>query len=326
MKFLLVHSFYGSASPSGENKVVLSLSKLLKKNNHSVIECFFYSDHLPKNKFLANLIAGFSYLFNPLSLLQIQIKILLHKPDIIHIHNTFPLVSPFVFYLYTGKAKVVQTLHNYRYFCASAILKQPNSMHPCLRCIDEDTVSPAVHNKCYRESRLATLPLAFSIHIHKLLRTFQFKVDHFIVLSEYAKSIFHRAGIDHNIMSVATNPIELELANDQTISSEAYPYPKEIDLLYVGRLSSEKGVLNFLRQLSNASLLDCYSITIVGEGPEAPAITSLFRNTRNRLLPRCSGEEVLSLMKRSNALVIPSVCVEGLPSVQSKRSPLVHPF
>ena len=100
------------------------------------------------------------------------------KPDIVHVHNTFPLISPSIFYAVRKKAAIVLTLYNYRLFCSNAKLLRSGKI--CTKCPDERSALPAIRYGCYRESRIATIPLALKIAIHRKLNTWKDKVDAFI--------------------------------------------------------------------------------------------------------------------------------------------------
>ncbi len=186
MKILLVHNFYGSSAPSGENTAYLAERELLKKYGHEVIEFTRHSDDIRNRAFWGTLIGAFSTPWNPFCMRSIRRLLERERPDIMHAHNTFPLLSPSVFRAARGlSTATVLTLHNYRIFCAAGIPMR-NSI-TCIECIEKDSVVPAMLYGCYRNSRLASIPMAAMISLHKRLGTWKRDVDAFVALTEFQR-------------------------------------------------------------------------------------------------------------------------------------------
>ena len=116
MKILSVHNSY--QLPGGEDQVFAQEADLLRSHGHQVLLYQASNDQVNGK--------------NPLVLLgntiwnqQIhhELRDLMHreKPDIVHVHNTFPVISPAVYYAANGEGiPVVQTLHNYRMLCPAS--------------------------------------------------------------------------------------------------------------------------------------------------------------------------------------------------------------
>ena len=162
MKILLVHNFYGSGAPSGENTVYLAERKLLCRSGHRVVEFTRHSDEI-RGRGAAGVIAGgFSAPWNPFTGLRLADTLKREQPDVMHVHNTFPLISPSLFHAARAfPVATVLTLHNYRLFCAAGIPERFGV--PCTDCLERRSVLPALRHGCYRGSRLATLPMAAMI-------------------------------------------------------------------------------------------------------------------------------------------------------------------
>ena len=96
-------------------------------------------------------------------------------PDVVHVHNTFPLFSPAIFHAIGHRAARVLTLHNYRLFCPAAIPMREGQV--CTDCLDRRSVLPALQHGCYRGSRVATLPLAANVVLHRHLGTWTKQVE-----------------------------------------------------------------------------------------------------------------------------------------------------
>jgi hypothetical protein len=109
-------------------------------------------------------------------------------PDVVHVHNFYPLLTPSIYdACREAGVPVVQTLHNYRTVCANGLLMRQGA--PCEDCIGGSPWQAVLHG-CYRESRPASAALARMIATHRRRRTWQTKVDRFIALSEFSKSRF----------------------------------------------------------------------------------------------------------------------------------------
>lgn len=174
------------------------------------------------------------------------------KFDVIHLHNSFPLISPSILAAARqSHVPVVATLHNYRLVCAAGTLLRDGL--PCFECLRGSPL-PALTHSCYRDSRLATAPLAFSIGTHRALGTWQRGVDRFIVMSKFAQGIMMEAGLP---------------AEQITIKPHFIPFPARVREgpgsygLYLGRLSVEKGVSTLI-EAWDPSL---GTLMIAGDGP-----------------------------------------------------------
>ena len=170
MKILRVHNFYGSTAPSGENQVFEDEGELLEAHGHDIYSFTRHSDQIRKAGFVGSLRGALSTTWNPWMARAIVAISKSWKPDVVHVHNTFPLISPSIFHALSGKGVArVLTLHNYRLFCSAAIPMRNGKV--CTACLDRRTVLPALQHGCYRNSRIATAPLALNVALHRAART-----------------------------------------------------------------------------------------------------------------------------------------------------------
>ena len=196
MRILLVHNFYRTELPSGENEAFKTEKKMLKEKGNTIEEYIKYSDEIKNKNFYGKLKVVTSIAWDHFSYKSISRLVDSFRPDIVHIHNTFPLISPSIFYAIRKKAAVVLTLHNYRLFCSNGMLLRSGKI--CKKCIDEKSVLPAIRYGCYRKSRIATIPVALKSAIHKKLDTWKNKIDVFISLTEFQKKIMIECGLPQN--------------------------------------------------------------------------------------------------------------------------------
>ena len=192
---------------------------------------------------------------------QISREIKNFKPDILHAHNTFPMISPSIFPAAKGVARVI-TLHNYRLLCPAAIPIREDQA--CTECIDGRTVWPSIKYGCYRNSRLATLPLSASVALHRFRQTWQRDVEALIVLSQFQKHLMSKGGLPANKIVVKPNfypgePIMLPIRE------------RKRQVVFVGRLSREKGVDLLLKAWKQWGK-DAPKLKIVGDGPLADTL------------------------------------------------------
>jgi glycosyltransferase involved in cell wall biosynthesis len=308
MKILLVHNFYGSGAPSGENRVYAAEGELLRQHGHTVVEFTRHSDEILNRGMFGTIQGGLATPWNPFSKRALQSVLEKEKPDVMHVHNTFPLLSPSIFHATKGlHTATVLTLHNYRAFCATGILMRDNV--PCMECLDMQSVSPALKHGCYRKNRLATLPLATMIALHRGVKTWQRHVDAFIALSDFQREKMAKAGLPTANIHVKppfyVNP------------PSPLPWEKrEPKVVFVGRLGMEKG-LNILIDAWKQWGSEAPQLEIIGDGPEKVSLQNCV--TKNGIedkvvfLGQLPFLEVQRRLRLARLLVLPSLCFEGFP-------------
>lgn len=258
MKILLIHNYYGSSAPSGENTVFESELDLLRSNGHQVIPYTRHSDEIRRQGIWGMMKGALSTPWNCFAVQKLRRVLAAEKPDVMHVHNSFPLFPPGIFHAAGGTTTAtVLTLHNYRSFCAAGIPMRDGK--PCTLCLDQESVLPALRYGCYRQSRLATLPMALMIALHRRLHTWTRHVDAFIALTEFQRARLVDAGLPEAKVY---------------IKPHFYPNPpvplswneRENKVVFVGRLGNEKGV-RFLLEAWKV-WPDAPVLEIIGEGPE----------------------------------------------------------
>lgn len=219
------------------------------------------------------------------------------RPEVVHVHNTFPLISPGVHAaIRAAGAATVQTLHNYRVICANGMLTRNG--HPCEDCVGRSPYRAVLH-ACYRGSRIGSLAVARTIDRHRRRRTWHRDVDRFIALTPFAKGRFVADGLPADRIVVRPN---------------SYPDPglpvvqPRAGFLYVGRLVEEKG----LAVLAEAARGRAAPVTVIGEGPMMATLAG--RPGLDLVGPR-DAAGVRDAMARATAVVVPSLWYEGLPNV-----------
>jgi len=224
------------------------------------------------------------------------------QPHVVHVHNFFPTLTPSVFYSCVGAGvPVVQTLHNYRLLCPAAVLYRNG--HVCESCVGKTFQWPGVLHGCYRESRKGTLAVAAMNAAHHLAGTWNRAVDMYISLTEFGRGKYIAAGMPPDKIVVKGHFLDVDPGagtGDQQC------------VVYVGRLSAEKGIDTLLRawQLPGAQI----PLKIIGAGPlEDECRNASASNPWIEYLGPMRPAEVYEWMGRAQALMLPSNCYEGFP-------------
>lgn len=298
MRILLIHNKY--KQPGGEDGVFKAEGELLASFGHTVDGIVL--DNSVIGGFLNKCLNGLRLLYNPKSAKLISKKIESFKPDVIHVHNFVPLVSPAVFWVADRyKVPVVLTLHNFRLICPSATLFHKNFVY-------EDSLKSvfpidAICKGVYRDSIIETAILATAISFHHMIGTWRNKVDFYISLTSFARDKFVNARMPL--------PAEKVLVKPNSVQDCGMGQARRRDhFLFVGRLVEEKG----LRTLLQAAQLYPFRLIIIGDGPlQDEVIEHTKVNPNVAYLGPQNKATVISHMKACAALVFPSLWYEGLP-------------
>jgi glycosyltransferase involved in cell wall biosynthesis len=287
----------------GEATVVELEADLLRRNGHEV-ECLSACTGDLDGAGLRRLVkAGFGTVWSFDGYTKTRNAIERFSPDILHVHNTFPLLSPSVLWAANrSKIPVVHTLHNYRLACANAVLVRNN--RPCEDCVGRIPV-PAMRYRCFGASFLRTAAVIGMNVTHRWLETYQKKVHAYIALTEFSKEIFVKSGLPRERIFVKSNfcrPRE-KLVTLRTPT-----------IVFVGAIVGYKGIQLLLDAWSSLGPVGC-QLMIVGEGPDRDRLETQYANLANvawcGVLPR---EKVIDLVSKSKWLVLPSLAYENFPT------------
>lgn len=294
MRVLIVHNYYQQAG--GEDSVVRNEAELLRANGHEV-KLYAVSNHSIRG-LASKIIATVNAIFSIPSYLRIRREISDFRPDVVHVHNFFPLISPSIFYACRAKkVRSVFTLHNYRIVCPTATLYFDGEVTE--RSIDEGPWW-TVARRVYRNSLIGTFSIAASVSLHRRLGTWR-RVDQFITLTEFAKSLFTRAGIPSSKIIVKSNFSHLEVKDipEQEVRG---------NYLFVGRLTEDKGI----HVLLEAARLADVTVTVIGDGPLSDIVSA---HESINFLGKQDSSIIRSQMRAAKALIVPSLWYEGFPMV-----------
>jgi glycosyltransferase involved in cell wall biosynthesis len=296
VRVLQLHTPY--RQPGGEDAVVRAEAEVLRRSGHEVVQ------HQVQNPPGAAGAIGSLVLspWNPLQARRVQGLAERIRPDVAHVHNTWYAQSPAVLWaLRRSGVPTVMTLHNYRLVCANGQLFRDGA--PCEDCVG---ASPwhGVQHGCYRDSMVLSVPAAGTIALHDRLRTWSRTVDRFVVLSEFAAERLVRGGLPPDRIELKPNFVADPGPRASSAAASA-------TVLYVGRLSPEKGVevlVEAWRELGDGPL----ELLVVGDGPLRDRLARR-PAPRLRLAGQLPAAEVRRQMLAARALVLPSVWYEGQP-------------
>lgn len=300
MRILVVHNRYQQAG--GEDHVVQAEISLLRSRGHEVRVIEEDNEDIRGWTIAVKTAAQCVYSFKAAR--DIQQVINQFKPDLAHIHNFFPRLSPSVHYACKrANLPVVQTLHNYRLLCPAATFLRDGKI--CEDCLGKAVPWPAVQHACYRQSRFASAAVANMLTVHRAYGTWGRAVDRFIALTEFARKKFIEGGLPSERIFVKPNFVD----PDPGIGTGDGGYA-----LFVGRLSEEKGIDTLLAAWSRLS--PGKRLKIVGDGPMAATVRRAAETSNGiEWIGKIAKSEVSRLMSAATIIIVPSVWYEGFPLV-----------
>lgn len=288
MKVLIVHNAYQQRG--GEDVVVEAESALLTSRGHEVRLFCRSNRDIGAARGLA---LGLRTIWSAPAAAEVGEVLKDFAPQVVHVHNTFALISPSVYWAAAAAGvPVVQTLHNFRLLCPQATFLRDGVV--CEDCLGRVPWRGAARG-CYRGSRAQSTMVAATLTVHRALGTWRHKIARYIALNEFCRNKFIEGGLPSELIEVKPNFVDLPAPDDLPRSG----------FLFVGRLSAEKGLA--VLAAASAAWPEA-AIRVAGTGPESESLAR--RSPAVRMLGELTKEEVRTEMLRARALVIPSICHE----------------
>ncbi len=299
MKVIFVHNSYQQRG--GEDVVFEQEVELLKSHGHAVVVYRRSNSEIHGYPRLRHMVLAKRAIWASDTRDELARLIRREKPDLVHAHNTFLMISPSMYSACSeAGVPVVQTLHNYRLLCPGANLMRNG--HTCNQCVGGTLLHSVVHG-CYRDSRPATATLALMLAVHRARQTWTTMVDCYIVLSEFAARKFVEGGLPAHKIAVKPNFVQ----PDPGTGNDSGEYA-----LFIGRLSPEKGADILLSAWKHVR--GCVPLLIIGDGPIREKLKAEFQcDLRVRFSGQMQRAEVFGALKRARFLVVPSRCYEAFP-------------
>ncbi len=291
MKILIAHNRYQFSG--GEDAVVRDEAELLRRHGHSVQ--LLEQDNDAIHGLRGNLIAAAAVFYSPRSRARMRQAIHDFQPEIVHVHNWFPMLSPSIIFEAGASAiPVVQTLHNFRLLCANALLFRDGAV--CMDCVGKLFPLDGILHGCYRGSRAGSAIVTAAFALHRWTRAWD-HVDLFLAVSAFEREILLRGGLPADKIVVKPNFVSSDALLDEA--------NRENSALYVGRLSPEKGIQTLLTAWNSGRVPG--QLKIIGDGPLADQVRSCAAaNPRVEYLGLQPPGAVLRAMAKARFLVFPS--------------------
>jgi glycosyltransferase involved in cell wall biosynthesis len=310
MKVMVVHNHCRSDGPSGENRVVEQESEALAEGGHDVIRFWRDSDEIESWPLARKALVPARMIWNRDSQRELMTAIREHRPDVVHVHSTFPLISDAI--LYTCRdmgVPVVATFHNYRLGCVSGAFFRDGA--PCHECAGGALLPGVVHG-CYRDSRAASAPLALSTGIHR--RAWGSLVSAYLFISASQRDLLGGLGLPEERLFVRHNMIPRR---------DLKPAGRTPTVVYAGRLAEVKGVRLLMEawdRYRSAAGDPGLRLVIAGSGPLDRVVADWAAARPSvELVGFVPSDRCVELMSQARAVLIPSVWEEpfGLVAVEA---------
>jgi glycosyltransferase involved in cell wall biosynthesis len=299
MKILLVHNTY--QFPGGEDVVYQRERDLLVAHGDEVVEYLRSNKEIEEYSLVQHLKLAPGVVWSSESRREFSELLRRTKPDLVHVHNTFMVISPSIYGACREQGvPVVQTLHNYRLLCPAATFFRDGK--PCHDCTGH--LGYSVLHACYRGSRARTATVATMLAWHRAAGTYSTLVDRYIALTKFSRDNFLAAGFDPGKMTVKPNFVPADPGERRGDGSYA---------AFVGRIESEKGLRTLLsawRQLPRA-----VPLRLAGTGPLVEELRSaaVSMGPHVQYLGQLRPEQIMDLLKGARFLVFPTELYENFP-------------
>jgi glycosyltransferase involved in cell wall biosynthesis len=302
MRILVIHNHYHSSAPSGESRVVEEEQALLEAHGQRVVRYERRNDELDEYSRAQWLALGARAIWATDTTRDLRRLIGEFRPDVAHVHNFFPLISPSVYHACQAEAvPVVQTLHNYRLLCPAATFLRTGQV--CEECVHNGLRSSVLQG-CYRGSHVQTLPVALMLWTHRRLRTWSRRVNVYVALTSFCREKFIKGGLPRERIALKPNFLSAPPAPNQGHEGFA---------LYIGRLTPEKSVGTILATWRH---LDGVALKIIGDGASRPGLMSMVEREHIRgveFLGRQPFESCMRNLRLARFLILSSIWYEAFP-------------
>jgi glycosyltransferase involved in cell wall biosynthesis len=296
MNILIVHDYY--VTPGGEDTVVENEINLLKEHGHNVSTFFVYNKKIKTKGVFSYFKLFKNTIYNKTIKKTISEIIVSKNIQIVHCHNTFPLISPSIYkYAKECGCKVYQTIHNFRFLCASADFMRKNRI--CEQCLKHGSLCALIH-KCYHNSFLQTLTWYLMQKKFLMAKGYNY-VDKFICLTSFNKAKLSEV-IPYGKIVVKPNFCFPEIVTNIIHNN--------LDFVFLGRLESNKGVQLLIDAFSKENMPN---LILIGDGQKYEELRSSNTSKNIKFLGFLPHKKATEILAQSYCLIVPSLWYEGFP-------------
>jgi glycosyltransferase involved in cell wall biosynthesis len=310
MRVVLVHNRYRSVAPSGETAVVEREGKALADHGHEVIWFERSSDEIEHWSKAKKAALPARMIWSQEARRDLIATLREHRPDVVHVHNTFPLLSPAILYACReARVPVVASIHNKRLMCANGAFFRNGTV--CHDCVDGSALQGVLHG-CYRGSRAASASVVLATSVHR--RSWRSLVSAYVFASASQRDLLTGLNLPADRVFVKHHLIP----HKETRKAARGQY-----VMYVGRLEEAKGVRPLMAgwdHYRSRSGDPGLSLVLAGSG-ELEAEVAAWASTRPSVdkVGRVEDDRFAELMSGARAILLPSTCEEtfGLVVVEA---------
>ena len=323
MKILVIHNFHRKGSASGDDQVFKNETNLLEKNGNEVVRYAVHNDEFDDANIIKKCACIFGMLWSFKHYRRVKELIEKEKPDIVHVHTFFPLLSPSILVAakkarIKKKIKVVATLHDTRFICPCAT--SLNNLQLCNKCGDGNYFR-MVRYGCFKGSKIQSLIVAFIFKFHRIRKSFYKDIDKYICLNNNQIKLLEKIGFDKNKIIKKYNFVDD--VKDKATDTIDVILPDKYAVFY-GRIGEEKGI-GILKKIWEK--IDDIPLVVMGGGPLEEDFKKWAENRNNVLfLGYTQHEKCLSIVKNCQFVVFPSIWYEGCSMVEIETESLGVPL
>lgn len=303
LKVVVAHNRYAAASPSGENVVVDAEIAQLRAAGVTVVPFLRSSDEIPSLPATEKALLPLSPIYNRASQRALAELLRTERPDVLHLHNPYPLLSPWVVRTaHQHGVPVIQTVHNYRQVCSSGLYFRDG--HVCHDCRGRTFGLPAIRHACYRGSRAQSAVMATTLAVH---RGIWHSVDRYIALTSAIADHLRDYGIPADRISVKPNAIPDPGPGAGTAGH---------GFLFAARMSPEKGLGLLLDAWRSHAEGELGTLRIAGDGPLRPLAEEVAAARADvTYLGPLDRAATLGQIAAAACVVVPSAWHDVLPTI-----------
>lgn len=320
MKILVVHNLHRSGSASGDDQVFKSETKLLQQKGIEVIPYTVINDKFDQAGPIGKIMMTLGMMWSLENYKKIEEIIEREKPDMMHVHTFFPLLSPSV--LYAAKknnVKVVATLHDTRFICPCATSLRNGKI--CNLCGDGNYFRMVKYG-CFKNSRIMSLAVAAIFKYHRIRKSFYKQIDKYICLNDEQIQLLKEIGFEENKIVKKYNFVRDAGCSTVEIPDK-YKIPDRFVVFY-GRIGEEKGIKILQNVWDN---IEDIPLVVMGGGPLEQEFEVWAEKKSNIFyLGYVPHEICMTIAGKAEFALMPSIWYEGCSMVAIETESLGIPL
>lgn len=315
MKILAIHNFHRKGSTSGDDQVYKSETALLESHGNEVVKYTVSNDDFDNTRIFGKVMVTLGMLWSNKHYKAVKDICKRDKPDIVHVHTFFPLLSPSI--LYAAKrsgCRVVATLHDTRFVCPCSTSLRGTQL--CNECGDGHYFRMCKY-ECFKNSKVQSLIVAFIFKYHRVRKSFYKQIDKYICLNENQIKLLENIGFDSSKIVKKYNFVPDAEANLKPIKIDGLP---ERYVVFNGRIGKEKGIRVLMKIWE---LIPDIPLVVMGGGPlEDEFKVWAEKQPVVHFLGYTQHDRCLSIVKGGEFVVFPSIWYEGCSMVEIEAESL----